>query len=161
MTAAKTQGRQPVLVLNGPNLNLLGVRKREIYGGTTLPEIIADLERLGAELGLEVKSRQHNGEGELITAVQEARETAKGILINAGGYSHTSIALRDALECFPGPIIEVHLSNIAARESFRRHTFVSEVATGCVFGLGPAGYRLGLRALAELIDAGVTGPGKS
>ena len=142
----------PVLVLNGPNLNLLGVRKQEIYGSTTLPEIIADLERLGATLGLQVASEQHNGEGELITAIQQARTTMKGLLINAGGYSHTSVAIRDALECFPGPIIEVHLSNIARRESFRHQTYISQVATGVIFGLGPVGYRMGLRALAELLE---------
>lgn len=142
---------QRVLVLNGPNLNMLGVRNRDVYGSTTLPEIVKGLKTLGAELRLAVQHLQSNGEGELITAIQEARETAHAIIINAGAYSHTSIALRDALEMFPGPIVEVHLSNIAQREPFRHHSYISEVATGVIFGLGAQGYQLALRAVASLL----------
>ena len=142
-----------VLVVNGPNLNLLGIRKKEIYGGTTLPQIVADLELQALSLKLELSHVQLNGEGEIVTTIHNARDTVDGIIINAGGYSHTSIAIRDALECFPGPIIEVHLSNIAAREEFRRHSFVSEVARGVIFGLGPLGYRLALQGMSEIFSA--------
>lgn len=151
MSVQDKSGKKPVLLLNGPNLNLLGVRNKQVYGAKTLPEITKELEGHASHLGLELSHAQYNGEGDLITAVQQARQSAKGLIINAGGYSHTSIALRDALECFEGPVIEVHLSNIAAREEYRRHSYVSEVAQGVIFGMGPLGYKLALHALADML----------
>lgn len=140
-----------VLLLNGPNLNLLGTRKPEIYGKTTLSEIVADLEKQAKSKSLAFSHAQFNGEGELITAVQQARGQHQGMIINAGGYSHTSIALRDAVEIFDGPVIEVHLSNLARRESFRHHSYLSEVSSGVIFGMGPLGYRLALDALEQML----------
>ncbi len=142
-----------VLILNGPNLNLLGVREPQIYGTETLADIEeACLER-AAHLGLAVDFRQSNSEGELIDWVQEARDTAQGIIINAGGYSHTSIALLDALTASDLPIVEVHLSNIHKRDSFRHHSYVSLAAKGVIVGLGGFGYELALDAIARLIIA--------
>lgn len=142
-----------VLILNGPNLNLLGVREPEIYGTETLADIEeACLER-AARHGLAVDFRQSNSEGELIDWVQEARDTAQGIIINAGGYSHTSVALLDALTASDLPIVEVHLSNIHKRDSFRHHSYVSHAAKGVIVGLGGFGYELALDAIARLIIA--------
>lgn len=142
-----------VLILNGPNLNLLGVREPQIYGTETLADIEeACLER-AARLGLAVDFRQSNREGELIDWVQEARDTAQGIIINAGGYSHTSIALLDALTASDLPIVEVHLSNIHRRDSYRHHSYVSLAAKGVIVGLGGFGYELALDAIARLIIA--------
>ena len=146
-------GTYTVFVLNGPNLNLLGTREPEIYGTETLAEIEeACLER-AARLGLNLDFRQSNSEGELIDWVQEARGTADGLIINAGGYSHTSIALLDALSASGLPIIEVHLSNIHRREAFRNHSYVSHAAKGVIVGLGGFGYELALDAIARLIIA--------
>jgi len=142
-----------VLVLNGPNLNLLGSREPDIYGSTTLAEIEADCRKAAGPLGLEADFRQSNQEGELVDWIQEAGRKAKGIIINPGAYSHTSIALRDALAAASIPAIEVHLSNIFARERFRRHSYISPVASGVICGLGPAGYLLALNALARLVRA--------
>ena len=140
-----------ILVLNGPNLNLLGVREPETYGRDTLADIEeACLER-AAELGLAVDFRQSNHEGQLVDWIQEARETADGIVLNPGGYSHTSIAILDALRAADLPIIEVHLSNIHRRESYRRRSYVSEAAQGIICGLGAHGYLLALDAMARLI----------
>jgi len=140
-----------ILVLNGPNLNLLGVREPATYGASTL----ADIEKLcRAEAKtheLELDFRQSNHEGELVTWIQEARGTMAGVVINPAGYSHTSVAIHDALRLLDVPIVEVHLSNIHAREAFRHHSYVSAVATGVICGLGPAGYRLAIAALAEKI----------
>ncbi len=140
-----------VLIINGPNLNLLGVREPQIYGTETLADIEeACLER-AARLGLTADFRQTNAEGQLIDWVQEARDTADGIIINAGGYSHTSIALLDALTAADLPVIEVHLSNIHRREAFRHHSYVSLAAKGVIVGLGSFGYELALEAIARLI----------
>ena len=140
-----------ILVLNGPNLNLLGVREPATYGRDTLADIEeACLER-AAELDLAVDFRQSNHEGQLVDWIQEARETADGIILNAGAYTHTSIAILDALRASELPIIEVHLSNIHRRESYRRHSYVSEAAQGMICGFGAQGYLLALEAMAQLI----------
>lgn len=140
-----------VFVLNGPNLNLLGLREPAIYGAGTL----ADLEELcrasGARLGLTVDVRQSNHEGDLVDWIQEARTAAQGIVLNAGALTHTSVAIHDALRAVGVPAIEVHLSNVHARESFRHHSYVSPVAAGVIVGLGPDGYDFALQALARRI----------
>ncbi|CDP51059.1 type II 3-dehydroquinate dehydratase [Paradevosia shaoguanensis] len=138
-----------VLVLNGPNLNLLGTREPGTYGSQTL----ADIEKLCKEeaksLGLALDFRQTNSEGELVTWIQDARKTADGIVINPAAYSHTSVAIHDALRAVGLPTIEVHLTNIHTREPFRHHSYVSSVALGVICGLGASGYRYALAALAE------------
>jgi len=138
-----------VLVLNGPNLNMLGVREPATYGSQTLDDIVAMCVAEGQALGLEVEARQSNHEGELVTWIQQALGTFGGIVINPGAYSHTSVAIHDALRAVGLPVVEVHLSNIYTRESFRHHSYVSPVATGVICGLGATGYRLALAALAE------------
>jgi 3-dehydroquinate dehydratase II len=143
-----------VFVLNGPNLNLLGKREPQIYGHETLADVEAACRRRGAELRLEIDVRQSNHEGVLIDWIHEARERAAGIILNPGALSHTSIGIHDALKAYPGPIIEVHLSNIHQRESFRHHSYVSLVATGVICGLGTRGYLLALDAMAELVARG-------
>jgi len=143
----------PVFVLNGPNLNMLGRREPEIYGATTLPEIEAKCRSAGESLGLAIDFRQTNQEGLLVDWIQEAAEKAKGVVINPGAYTHTSVALRDAVRGAGIPVIEVHLSNIFARESFRRHSHVSPVAVGVICGFGPQGYLLALEAMKGLIAA--------
>ena len=142
---------RPVFVLNGPNLNLLGVREPHIYGTTTLEQVKAICEARAATLGLSVDFRQSNHEGALVDWVQEARISASAIVINPGAYSHTSIAILDALKAFDAPVIEVHLSNPAARESFRRRSYVSLAATGVIAGFGAQGYDFALDAVARLI----------
>ena len=145
-------GEPTILILNGPNLNLLGVREPQTYGRETLADIEeACLER-AAQVGLTIEFRQSNHEGQLIDWIQEARETADGIVINAGALTHTSIAIHDALIAAELPVIEVHLSNIYRRESFRHHSFVSPVAKGVIAGLGPHGYELALEAMARLLQ---------
>ena len=143
-----------VLVLNGPNLNLLGTREPEVYGRTTLAEIEAACVARGKERGLAVDCRQSNMEGELVTWVQEARASHQGIVLNAGALTHTSIALLDALQAVALPLIEVHLSNIYRRESFRHHSYISPVASGVICGFGWRGYILALDALKDLLDGG-------
>jgi 3-dehydroquinate dehydratase II len=141
-----------ILILNGPNLNLLGVREPQVYGSETLADIEeACLER-AAGLDLTVDFRQSNHEGQLIEWIQEARDSADGIIINAAAYTHTSVAIHDALRASELPIIEVHLSNIFRRESFRHLSYVSLAANGGIFGLGPQGYELALEAVAALIE---------
>jgi 3-dehydroquinate dehydratase-2 len=136
-----------ILVLHGPNLNLLGEREPEVYGRTTLAEIDLRLQKLGAASGVAVESFQSNHEGALIDRIHAARRDCDGIVINPGGLTHTSVSLRDALAAFARPVIEVHLSNVHAREPFRRRSLVSGVATGSISGLGAHGYELALSAL--------------
>lgn len=140
-----------VLVLNGPNLNMLGTRQPEIYGTETLADIEALCHEAARTLDMTVTFRQSNLEGELVTWIQEARDNFDGILINAGAYTHTSIALLDALKACERPAVEVHLSNIHARESFRHVSYISHAAEGMICGFGSDGYRLGLMALDSLI----------
>lgn len=140
-----------VLILNGPNLNLLGSREPSIYGGYSLADIEALCRTVCTELKLSGDFRQSNHEGELVDWIQSARKTADGIVINPAAYSHTSVAIHDALRAAGKPIVEVHLSNIHQRESFRHHSYVSSVATGVICGLGPTGYKLALQAIAEII----------
>lgn len=140
-----------VLILHGPNLNLLGEREPGTYGRTTLGEIDARLLAIGKELGLSVESFQSNHEGALIDRIQEARTRNHGIVINPGGFTHTSVALRDALIASALPVIEVHLSNIHAREDFRRRSLVSDIAVGQICGLGALGYELALRAMVAYL----------
>lgn len=150
--ARKTQARRPVIfVLNGPNLNLLGTREPAIYGRETLADVAAICHEAAARLGLEVEFRQTNHEGQLIDWIQEARTKAAGIILNAGAYTHTSIALLDALTASEKPIVEVHLSNIYRRESFRHHSYVSPAARGVICGFGPRGYVLALEGIADLV----------
>ena len=138
-----------ILVLHGPNLNLLGTREPEVYGRTTLAQIDAEIEAAGKQAGCDVESFQSNHEGQLIDRIQDAIGRCDGILINPGGLTHTSVSLRDALAGTDLPVIEVHISNVFAREDFRRHSYVSGVALGVVSGLGTRGYTLALAALAE------------
>jgi 3-dehydroquinate dehydratase-2 len=142
---------QPILVLNGPNLNLLGQRQPEIYGRETLADVEAALARLAAELGVAVACHQSNHEGQLVDWIQEARKDAAGIIINPGAYSHTSVAILDALNAFEGPVLEVHISNIHKREAFRHHSFVSSRADGVIAGFGTEGYLLALQRMAGLL----------
>ena len=150
-----------LLVLNGPNLNLLGRREPEIYGRESLDDIAAATKTRAKDFSLSVDFRQSNHEGELVTWIQAARDTVKGIIINPGGLSHTSVALLDALIFTELPVIEVHLSNIFRRESFRHHSFVSSAAQGVICGLGPQGYLLAVEALAGILGAGILGAGIS
>jgi len=143
---------QRVLVVHGPNLNLLGTREPEIYGETTLEEINGDLVSAAKEWKAEVEFFQSNHEGALIDRIQEAQSWADGILINPGGLTHTSIALRDALVGTGLPVVEVHLSNVFAREEFRQHSFISPIALGVISGFGPTGYGLALNALLEYLE---------
>jgi 3-dehydroquinate dehydratase-2 len=141
-----------VYVLNGPNLNLLGKRQPHIYGHETLADVERDCRTLAAELGLEIRFHQSNREYELIDWIHEARETAAGIVMNPAAFTHTSIAILDALNTFEGPVIEVHISNVHKREEFRHHSFVSKRADGVIAGFGTQGYLLGLRRVAKLLD---------
>jgi 3-dehydroquinate dehydratase-2 len=142
-----------VAVLNGPNINMLGIREPEKYGSTTLDELEALCAEAAEQLGLAIDFRQTNGEGELVTWVQECRGRAAGIIINPAGYTTTSIAVMDALLAVGLPVIEVHITNIHRREEFRHHSFISKAATGVIAGLGVEGYALALRAMAGLVGA--------
>jgi 3-dehydroquinate dehydratase II len=142
-----------VTLLNGPNLNLLGLRQPEIYGRETLDDVASRVADLADELGLRVKALQSNHEGQLVDWIQEARGTSAGIILNPGAYSHTSVAILDALNAYDGPVIEVHISNIHKREAFRHHSFVSQRADGVIAGCGTEGYLLALRRLASLLKA--------
>ena len=136
-----------VLILNGPNLNMLGIREPEYYGRETLSQIEDRCRALGAELGWKIDFRQSNIEGELVTWVQDAAQTHRAIIINAGAYTHTSIAIHDALKVSGVPVIEVHLSNIFQREKFRQTSYISSLADGVICGFGGIGYELALRTL--------------
>jgi len=142
---------KPIYVLNGPNLNMLGLREPAIYGPDSLDDVRAKAEARAKALGLTIDFRQSNSEGELIDWIQEARAKADAIILNAGAYSHTSIALLDALQAAELPVIEVHLSNIFRREPYRQHSYISLGAKGVICGLGPKGYELALEALADLL----------
>lgn len=154
-TAMSSSDTRPlIVVLNGPNINMLGLRQPHIYGHTT----IDDVEQLCAEtaeaLGVAIDFRQTNGEGELVTWVQECRGRAAGIVINPAGYTTTSVALLDALLAAELPVIEVHITNIHRREEFRQHSYVSKAAVGVICGLGIRGYALALQAMAEILEEG-------
>jgi len=143
---------QPILVLNGPNLNLLGEREPEIYGTDTLAGIEADCRARAGELGLSVEFRQSNAEGDLVDWIQEARKNFAAVIINAGAYTHTSVALLDALLACDKPVIEVHLSNIYQRDSFRQDSFVSKAAQGMICGFGAHGYLMAIDAAAGILN---------
>ncbi|MEQ1714606.1 MAG: type II 3-dehydroquinate dehydratase [Hyphomicrobium sp.] len=147
---------KPIYVLNGPNLNMLGTREPDVYGSETLADIKGRVEMAAKAVGLEIDFRQSNSEGELVTWIQEARGKAAGIILNAGGYTHTSVALLDALQAAELPVIEVHLSNIFRRDAFRQHSYISLAATGVICGLGPKGYDLAVAAMADVLKR----PGK-
>jgi 3-dehydroquinate dehydratase-2 len=142
-----------ILILHGPNLNLLGTREPEVYGSMTLEDINRKLVELGKELGAEIKCVQSNHEGALIDTLHEARTSMDGVIFNPGGYTHTSIALRDAISSIQIPVVEVHLSNVYAREEFRHVSMISAVCKGKIVGLGWRSYLLGLRALVDLLTA--------
>ena len=144
---------KPVLILNGPNLNLLGQRQPEVYGRETLADVERDCAGLAAELGLEVRFLQSNWEGQIVDWIHEGRGGAAAIVINPGALTHTSVAILDALNAFEGPVIEVHISNVHRRESFRHHSYVSLRADGVVVGCGTQGYQLALRRVAVLVGA--------
>lgn len=147
---------KPIYVLNGPNLNLLGSREPEVYGRETIADVQARCERKAASLGLSVEFRQSNHEGELVAWIQEARQKASGLIVNAGAFTHSSIAMLDALLASELPCVEVHLSNIFRRESFRHNSYISKGAKGVICGFGPLGYELAIEALAASIEAGKT-----
>ena len=149
---------KPIYVLNGPNLNMLGMREPAIYGHDTLDDIKTRAQTCAQALGLAIDFRQSNLEGELVDWIQEARSKGQGIILNAGGYTHTSVAILDALQAAELPVIEVHLSNIFRRDQFRQHSYVSLGATGVICGLGAKGYELALQAMADLIVSAATPP---
>lgn len=149
---------KPVYVLNGPNLNMLGLREPEIYGRETLADVEAAVRRHAGTLGLSIEFRQSNHEGDLVTWIQEARDKASGILLNAGALTHTSVAILDALNAAELPAIEVHLSNVFRREAFRHHSYVSLGAVGVICGFGPASYILSLDGLHRILVGKKAGP---
>jgi 3-dehydroquinate dehydratase II len=141
----------PIYILNGPNLNLLGVREPEVYGTTTLPQIEKMCADQARRHGLSIVFRQSNREGEIVDHLQEARTSGSSVIINPAGYGHTSIAILDAIQALAVPVIEVHLSNIHRREPYRNHSYVSKGATGIVMGLGAQGYLRAVDAIAEIL----------
>src|SRR5215475_9733630 len=143
-----------VFVLNGPNLNLLGKRQPEIYGRETLADVETACRNEASKLGIDIRFHQSNREYEIIDWIHEARETAGGIVMSPAAFTHTSVAILDALNSFDGPVIEVHISNIHKREAFRHHSFVSGRADGVIAGFGTQGYTLAIRRIASLIDKG-------
>lgn len=142
-----------IAVLNGPNLNLLGSREPSLYGYTTLADVERALAGVARELGAELEFAQHNGEGEMIDAIHALRGRADGVVINAGAYTHTSLAIRDALTGVSLPFVEVHITNVYAREAERRHSMLASAAVGVVCGLGAYGYELALRGLVQTLSA--------
>ena len=150
-----------IFVLNGPNLNLLGTREPRIYGNQTLADISETLQQRAKGLKLKLDIRQSNHEGVLVDWLHEAMAKASAVILNAGGYSHTSIAIRDAVAALPIPVLEVHLSNIYAREGFRRQSMIAQVARGSITGLGPLGYVLALDAAAHLCKGAAASQAKS
>jgi 3-dehydroquinate dehydratase-2 len=145
---------KPIFLINGPNLNLLGLRQPDIYGRATLADVERDCAALADALGLPLRPLQSNHEGQIIDWIHAARDEAAGIVINPGAYSHTSIAIADALAAFDGPVLEVHISNIHRREAFRHHSYVSLRADGVIAGCGTEGYLLALRRMATLLGSG-------
>lgn len=141
-----------ILVINGPNLNLLGRREPDVYGSTSLADIEVILSTQAAEAGHDLSAMQSNAEHEIVDAIQAASGNAAFILLNPGAFTHTSVAMRDALLAVGIPFIEIHLSNIFAREDFRRQSYFSDIAAGCIFGLGAVGYTLGLQAAVNILD---------
>jgi 3-dehydroquinate dehydratase-2 len=144
---------KPIYILNGPNLNLLGLRQPEIYGRATLEDVADDCAALAEDLGLTIRFHQSNHEGQIIDWIHEARGQGAGIIINPAAYTHTSVAILDALNAFEGPVLEVHISNIHKREAFRHHSFVSARADGVIAGFGTEGYVLALRRMKTLVSA--------
>ena len=144
--------KKKVLILNGPNLNLLGKRQPEIYGTLTLTQIEQQVRALAKDLGVEIEFRQSNSEGELVTWIQQAANRFGAVVINPAAYTHTGLALRDAISAVGLPTVEIHISNIHKREPFRHHSFIAEVAVGQIAGFGVESYLLGLRAAANLIQ---------
>lgn len=140
-----------ILIINGPNLNLLHQRDSKIYGSESLEKISNDCQEVAKQIGVEINFVQSNHEGEIVDIIQNAVEKFSGIIINGAAYSHTSIAIRDALEIFKGPKIELHISNIYKREEFRHHSFLSEVVDGVILGLGSSGYSIALLAIKNMI----------
>jgi 3-dehydroquinate dehydratase II len=143
-----------LMILNGPNLNLLGVREPHIYGTTTLAQVRENCEQHARELGIELAFHQSNHEGELVDWIQSARQSADAIIINPAGYSFSSVAILDAIKAFEGPVLEVHISNIHARDEHHRHSKISNAATGVICGLGPYGYIAAMHALAQMTKKG-------
>ena len=141
---------KPIYILNGPNLNLLGLRQPEIYGHETLADVAEACAGLAEDLGMTISFHQSNHEGALVDLIQEARAKAAGIIINPAAYTHTSVAILDALHAFDGPVLEVHISNVHKREAFRHHSYVSQRADGVIAGFGTEGYLLALRRIARL-----------
>ncbi len=148
-----SESDKAILVVHGPNLNMLGTREPEIYGSTTLEDINTALQALAGELGRRLEAFQSNGEGELVSRIQEGARRNAGLLINPGAYTHTSVAIRDAVIASGLPTVEVHLSNIHRREEFRHRSLLADVVVGQVLGFGADSYLLGLRALAGLLGA--------
>ncbi len=144
---------KPIYILNGPNLNLLGLRQPEVYGKATLEEVAEGCASLAAELGLTIRFHQSNHEGQIIDWIHQARSEGAGIILNPAAYTHTSIAILDALNSFDGPVLEVHISNIHRREAFRHHSYVSRRADGVIAGFGTDGYLLALRRMATVLGA--------
>ncbi len=142
---------KPIYILNGPNLNLLGLRQPEIYGRETLEDVAQDCGALAEELGLTIRFLQSNHEGQLVDWIHEARRDGAGIIINPAAYTHTSVAILDALNAFEGPVLEVHISNVHKREAFRHHSYVSLRAEGVIAGFGTEGYGLALRRMKTLV----------
>lgn len=144
---------KPIYILNGPNLNLLGLRQPEIYGRQTLADVAESCASLAEDLGLTIRFHQSNHEGQIIDWIHEARGQGAGIVINPAAYTHTSVAILDALHTFEGPVLEVHISNVHKRESFRHHSYVSLRADGVIAGFGTEGYLLAIRRMATLLKA--------